>query len=284
MLKIYDRIFSELKNDVILKSNNKLLEIKKLKKKYKVLSLALIGMMTFEVTAPSFAHGNHVGYQALSKVSNYVSADDTVDNQAIDEAKLDEFIKNPKETIDIQKMDTNERENFEKMAQEEAEKAEMPTAEDTEAYKQTLIDLFDSKSDIYQNPEEATAQIIDEIDENHEDIMDKITGEKVLAASHGTISVGLAGNMLNLAISAAMGGASGAVTRALIKKVGYKQAGVVMTRVVRNKLISLGVKNAKDVSSIVNSILAATLDPGTLAARWIDQHDKIKNNGWIELW
>lgn len=86
-------------------------------------------------------------------------------------------------------MSSEELKDFEEFALQEAEKANLPTQEDTDAYKQALIDVYNPNSSIYHNLQGATEQLIEDINDNHESILDKITAEKVLAANHGTISV-----------------------------------------------------------------------------------------------
>ncbi|AWJ95573.1 hypothetical protein GRR92_14380 [Lactococcus lactis subsp. lactis] len=252
-----------------------------MKKKYKMLAVSLIGLLSFEVVAPSFASNRNYGIEQLSKLTTKVKADDL--NIEVPESLQDMALDSNQE-IDIQNMNTQELKSFEQIVQEEAEKAELPTTEDTEVYKQTLLDLYDSNSAIYQDVSSATEQVIEEINENHDSLLDKITGEKVIAASHGTVSVKMLASTLNVAVNLACGGVGGAAVKTLVKKYGAKRAEQILSRVLRDKLLKLGYKKGAAIGGVVGKIVNNFLDPGTAVAKYIDSQDKIRNNGWIELW
>ncbi|BAK58943.1 MULTISPECIES: hypothetical protein [Lactococcus] len=72
-------------------------------------------------------------------------------------------------------MTSEELKNFEEAAQQEAEKADLHTQEDREAYKKTLMDLYDPNSSVYQDLQGATDRLIEEINENHQSVLDKVT-------------------------------------------------------------------------------------------------------------
>ncbi|MCH1713479.1 MULTISPECIES: hypothetical protein [Lactococcus] len=120
-------------------------------------------------------------------------------------------------------MTPEELKNFEEAAQQEAEKADLPTQEDREAYKKTLMDLYDPNSSVYQDLQGATDRLIEEINENHQSVLDKVTSERVLAAKHGTISVKVLAGAINVGLVAVTGGAAGAGVKALVLKVGAKK-------------------------------------------------------------
>ena len=255
-----------------------------MKMKYKILSLFLISVLSFEVIAPSFSSQTNYGYKYLSDVSStMVKADEQVSDVFVPKS-LQKVALDPNQEINVQNMNAQELKSFKELVQQEAEKVNLPTAEDTEAYKQTLLDLYDSNSSVYQDIESATKQVIKEINDNHENVLDKINGEKVLAAKHGTISVKILASTLNLAVNAACGGVGAFAVKSLVKNYGAKQAERILSRVLRDKLLKLGYKKGAAIGGIVGKIVNKFLDPGTAVAKYIDSTDKIKNNGWIELW
>ncbi|MDR0199015.1 MAG: hypothetical protein LBI43_00375 [Streptococcaceae bacterium] len=192
-----------------------------MKKRYTILALSLIGLQTAQISVGEFTSQRNIGQQIMTTVS--VKADTISDNQ-VDTQKIQEFISNPTQVINLNTMDAEERKEFNLLAENEAIKANLPTPEDTEAYKTALISLYDPNSSNYHNIADATQQVIDDINKNHEDILDNISGEKVLAASHGTISVKMLGSALNLGLSFAVGGAAGDGIKALIIKYGAQRA------------------------------------------------------------
>lgn len=253
-----------------------------MKKKYKFLALSLIGILGFEIVVPSITAHRNYGVEYLSNVSSNVKADDVVDIEIPE--SLQEVALDSNQEIDIQDMNSQELESFEKLVQQEAENVELPTAEDTEVYKQTLLDLYDSNSSVYQDISAATDQAIDEINDNHESLLDKIDGEEVLAASHGTISVKLAGSAFNIMIGAMAGGGASFAIRTLARKYGVAQATNMVTRKIAQKMTIWGLKQVSGLSLAVGTVIKNALDPGAYIARFIDSKDKIRNNGWFELW
>ncbi|MFK4899328.1 hypothetical protein [Lactococcus petauri] len=252
-----------------------------MKMKYKILAISLVGILSFEVIAPSFSNTKNYGIEQLSNLTTKVKADDL--NIEVPES-LQEVAMDPNEEINLRNMNAEELKAFEQLAQEEAEKADLPTTEDTEAYKQTLLDLFDSNSSIYQDIAGATDQVIEEINDNHASPLDKITGKKVLAAKHGTISVKFAGSTFNLIISLMAGGGASVAIRTLVRRYGVAKATTMVTRKIAQQVTMWGLKQVTGLSAIVGFVVKTAVDPGTYIARQIDARDKIKNNGWLELW
>ncbi|MFK5291498.1 MULTISPECIES: hypothetical protein [Lactobacillales] len=76
----------------------------------------------------------------------------------------------------------------------------------------------------------------------------------------------------------------GAAVKTLVKKYGAKRAEQILSRVLRDKLLKLGYKKGAAIGGVVGKIVNNFLDPGTAVAKYIDSQDKIRNNGWIELW
>lgn len=181
-------------------------------------------------------------------------------------------------------MTPEELKNFEEAAQQEAEKADLPTQEDREAYKKALIDLYNPNSSVYQDLQGATDQLIEEINENYQSVLDKVTPERVLAAKHGTISVKVLAGAINVGLVAVTGGAAGAGVKALVLKVGVKKAANTISKKIVATLFTFGIKKVSGIDTVISSIVKNILDPGTTMAKWLDSRDKIKNNGWLEWW
>lgn len=179
-------------------------------------------------------------------------------------------------------MTPEELKNFEEAAQQEAEKADLPTQEDREAYKKALIDLYNPNSSVYQDLQGATDQLIEEINENYQSVLDKVTPERVLAAKHGTISIKVLAGAINVGLVAVTGGAAGAGVKALVLKVGAKKAANTISKKVVATLFTFGIKKVLGIDTVISSIVKNILDPGTTMAKWLDSRDKIKNNGWLE--
>ena len=143
----------------------------------------MLSILIFEATAPSVIHHKNFAVQYLTKVTTLVSADDSNNDSSIDDENLQKLIDNPEEIINTQQMTPEELKNFEEAAQQEAEKADLPTQKDRDAYKKTLKDLYDPNSSVYKDLQGATDQLIEEINENHQSVLDKVTPERVLAAN-----------------------------------------------------------------------------------------------------
>lgn len=137
---------------------------------------------------------------------------------------------------------------------------------------------------MYQDLQGATDQLIEEINENHQSVLDKVTPERVLAAKHGTISVKVLAGAINVGLVAVTGGAAGAGVKALVLKVAAKKAANTISKKVVATLFTFGIKKVSGIDTVISSIVKNILDPGTTVAKWLDSRDKIKNNGWLEWW
>ena len=243
----------------------------------------MLSILIFEATAPSIIHQKNFAVQYLTKVTTSVSADDLNDDSSIDDENLQKLIDNPEEIINTEQMTPEELKNFEEAAQQEAEKADLPTQEDREAYKKTLMDLYDPNSSVYQDLQGATDRLIEEINENHQSVLDKVTSERVLAAKHGTISVKVLAGAINVGLVAVTGGAAGAGVKALVLKVGAKKQQI---QLVKSCCYSFYFRYQKvsGIDTVISSIVKIYLIHGTTMAKCLDSRDKIKNNGWLEWW
>ncbi|MFK4878829.1 hypothetical protein ACI1UB_07280 [Lactococcus petauri] len=146
------------------------------------------------------------------------------------------------------------------------------------------MDLYDPNSSVYQDLQGATDRLIEEINENHQSVLDKVTSERVLAAKHGTISVKVLAGAINVGLVAVTGGAAGAGVKALVLKVGAKKSANTISKKFVATLFTFGIKKVSGIDTVISSIVKNILDPGTTVAKWLDSRDKIKNNGWLEWW
>lgn len=117
--------------------------------------------------------------------------------------------------------------------------------------------------------------------------LDTITGEKVLAAKkHGTISVGVLGSILNVAIGTILGGVGGVgggVAMA-IKQKGKTLVRNILKSRLKATLAGAGIGGA---TALLGKAVDFALDysnPGGVMAKFFDSHDKIKNNVYLEFW
>lgn len=87
----------------------------------------------------------------------------------------------------------------------------------------------------------------------------------------------------NVAISLAIGGASGAAIRAYVVKVGAKRASNAIAKSITSRLWAMGIKNVTGISTLTNNIIKNILDPGSAVASWLDSRDSSPNNGRVEI-
>lgn len=252
--------------------------------KYKLFAVTLLAAVSVEIIGPAFAAKNNYAYNLFSK-EIIVKADEVLDNDGpVSEEKLNEFLQNPEDVPNVQEMSASEFEEFKNIVFEEARKVGLPSEADVEDYAQGIIDLYNPTSSVYADLEAATEQISDAIDENHENLFDKITGEKVLAAAHGAISNSVLASAINVGISLAVGGAVGAGIKAIVMRHGAQYATNLLARKVTSTLITFGIRQVTGINSIISHVVRNILDPGSTVARWMDSRDKIRNNGWVEWW
>lgn len=179
--------------------------------------------------------------------------------------------------IDINTMDVSTQQAFKKIVWNAAESLDLPSEADTnDAYIQ-LLGIFDSTSENYNNLSEATSNLIDDIDSNHQSSFDFISGSDVLAAQHGTVSVRLLGSTFNILIAGITGGPLSSYVRCR----GFS----ALAAALESRLAAT--IHSNQFGYLIKGSVGAMVkfaDPGLYLAQVIDQHDKIRNNGWIEAW
>ena len=252
-------------------------------KKVKLFSSVLLVVLAVEVVSPMLATSNDYAKNLLLNTT-VVKADENSILNSVDEDKLEEFVSNPEDIVTTDEMSQEEFEEFKVIVYAEANSLNLPTKEDVEVYAQSIIDLYTPNSSNYLDLAATTEKIIDGIDENHKNLFDYISGEEVLAASHGAISNSVLASAINVGISLAVGGGIGAGIKALIMKHGAQYATNLIARKVVATLMTFGIKQVTGINSIVSHVVRNVLDPGSSIAAWLDARDKIKNNGWVEWW
>ena len=129
----------------------------------------------------------------------------------------------------------------------------------------------------YNNLSEATSNLIDDIDSNHQSSFDFISGSDVLAAQHGTVSVRLLGSTFNILIA----GITGGPLSSYVRRRGFS----ALAAALESRLAAT--IHSNQFGYLIKGSVGAMVkfaDPGLYLAQVIDQHDKIRNNGWIEAW
>lgn len=246
-----------------------------------ILSIGLTGI-PFDLFSVS-------GEQVLAeaKTLDLEKLPDNITIPEVDERRLSEIDKNIQEDnyTDMNELTKTEKENFIQAVIVETELAGLPTEEDKEVYKQALIDLFDSNSEVYNDVEATTEQVIEGIDENHSSPFDFISGDDVLALRI-RISNKIVGSGINLAISLMIGGVGSAGVKALIRKFGTQRAINLINQKVVGVLTVWGIKQIVGVNFIaqlVSTTVKNVLDPGGYIAKQLDSRDKYRNNGYVDF-
>lgn len=88
---------------------------------------------------------------------------------------------------------------------------------------------------------------------------------------------------LDVALSAAIGGITGAAVKGLVKQFGKKIAVQKITSAAIGALASLGVTKVLDLDSIVTNIVETLVDPSTAIANALDSSDPEPNNGYWDI-
>lgn len=259
-------------------------------KSFKIVMRRIAIFSILLITAPTILQTllpkHDTGLQIIKEAT--VSADENTDNSSVlsetETKELSEFSEqNADQMIDVQNMNSVQKEAFRKIIEENVNNLNLPTQEDVNDFVDMTISVYDSNSDNYQDISSANDQLIDELDENHDSISDSLSGEKILAAGHGSVSVSFLGSVLDAAIGAVVGGGAGAAL-ALVRRKGVAYVRNLVYSRVKASLVNVGLGRANVVIMAGLEIALGYYSPGNALARWTDSRDKIRNNGWIELW
>lgn len=207
----------------------------------------------------------------------------TADATTLSQSEQESISQYEDETIDIQRMDNTQQEAFRKIVEDSTKSLSLPTQSDFDDYVSAVLSVFNSESNNYQDVSAANDQLITELDENHSSIFDPLSGEKILAAKHGTISASFLGSVLDAAIGAVVGGGAGAAL-SLVRKKGVKYVKKILYFRLKATLVNIGLGRANATILAGLEIALNYYSPGNQLAKWVDSKDKKRNNGWIELW
>ena len=190
--------------------------------------------------------------------------------------------------IDVANMNKSEKELFVEIIREQIELAGV---EEPELFEDTLLDLYNSESETFNDLKASQEEIEDAYMEKIENeelsflskILKNVLGEnKVYAAQKRAkiaISTKYTGIALNVVIGAAFGGGLAAIQKFVVKK-GLTEARKIMSRVARKKLNSKILLTA--ATTAITTLIKFT-DPGGAIARLADNKDKYPRNGWIDI-
>jgi len=243
------------------------------------LILSTTVLTTVSCIVPATISHSNTGTQILS---NAISADERTTSSLSnnltnsEQANLQNNV-NTNTYLDINLMPPDIKQSFEKIVKNAVVAMNLPTNADTEDAYIQILGLFDSKSDNYNNLEKVTKNLIIAINENHQTLLDHVTGENILAARHGTISVSVLGASIDIALSAITGGS---ISNYIRRYGANALAAALKSRVA---LLNRSAHSTKLIKKSIGA-LTTVANPGLYLAQLIDNNDKIKRNGWIELW
>ncbi|MFV0559959.1 MAG: hypothetical protein ACK5NA_04505 [Enterococcus sp.] len=140
-----------------------------------------------------------------------------------------------------------------------------------------ILGVFDSKSNYYQDPLKAQFGMQYELEKEFG--IQIFSTSNYMLKSHGLLSVGVLGAIINTGLSTITGGS----ISAYVKKKGWN----ALVNALQSRLMStLRFKQLGKIIGGLSTTIMKLLDPGTFIAEQIDKSnfDKIRGNGWIELW
>ncbi|MEB8416300.1 hypothetical protein NGG16_02480 [Enterococcus casseliflavus] len=208
----------------------------------------------------------------------------SLEEEILQEELAEAFSDYESDEFDLQQMNAEQESILTTLITEEVDKLDLPTEEDRETYVQVMLDFYDSSSEVYQDIEASSKSLLEEIDENHSSPLDSITGEDVLAASHGWISRSLLASVTNTTITLIIAGAGFGTVWNFIKKKGVSYVRNYFKSRVKARIAAWFGAAVGVYAVYIWDFLMTVLDPGARFAKWLDARDKIRNNGWIELW
>lgn len=245
-----------------------------------MLVVCMISLLVPMGLEPLVSSNTLTGAQILEQCQTHRAETQGTETRKIDEENL--AVMEPV-MLDVQRMNQVQKQKVVKTVHEAVTALKLPTQQDEFVYEEAVLSVFDSKSINYQNVQGATNTLIKQLTENHKTIFDGLTGEKILAAKHGAISTSFLGTVLDVAIGMALGGGLGAALT-LARRKGVKYVKKRLMSHLKGTLANIGLKRASKFILAGLEIALGHYSPGKYLARWVDRRDKIRNNGWIELW
>lgn len=221
--------------------------------------------------------------EELLRLANSKIESMTVDEKEFQEEAVKAFSSYSDDEIDIQEMNAEQEQVLTQLIEDNAKTINFPTEADKDSYIDVMLSFYDSTSGNFQNIEEASQALVEEIDKNHSSPADKITGETVLAASHGWISVSLLASVVNTTINLVLIGAGVGSVWVFIKKKGVNYVRNYFKSRVKARIVAFAGAVIGVYATYIWDFMMTVLDPGMRLAKYIDSKDKKRNNGWIEL-
>lgn len=225
---------------------------------------------------PVFPSKTDYGLMILQEQLAYADGEEVFELSEDEKEILVEYNEEFEHAIDVSVMTDEQKEVLETLVVQAVEDMNLPTEADAEDTVQEVLNFFDSESEIYGDLEQLTEEVAEDIDENHSSIFDSISGEEVLAAKRGIVSIKLLATAINVVIAFITGGA----ISWYIRKYGWS---VVVTQVASRVSASYKLRQFAKVAKGLSKSAVAVANPGKTIAQFIDSRDKIRNNGWLEV-
>lgn len=246
------------------------------------------------LTVKEYEEANKKELNALDLDADMLESDDF--NEEILDPNYD--IEEDVENVDVATMNSEEKKQFISLVKETVQ---LSGTDAPELLEESLVNVFDSRSDTFNDLEAAQT----ELEENYEEqvssdetamaslIKNTFSTNAAEAAKKGRIRIGtnFAGSLFNVAIGLAVGGTvaagAGAISAYIAKK-GKKAAAKTISRVATAKAKQLGIWSVRTVA--IGTIIAVGvdialdyMDKGTALAKYIDSKDWYRKNGWIDI-
>ncbi|AMV69244.1 Hypothetical protein ADU73_0838 [Pediococcus damnosus] len=249
--------------------------------KFKFIVIPMLIVLILDILTPAIIQVNNTN--VLDKLDNNVNAASNAHTNIDNISQSQELENADSVDFDVNKLSKSDYAKFNAMLDEEVATSGLTNAKDKIAFKEALKSLFDSKSSNYNNIADAQDQFVEKSSSSENTLMTDLSAKDVHAkGKHGLISDSFAGHAINLALSAATGVGVSAIRKALLK-MGKSAAKHFVKRVLVSKLKHWGLKYTGVAISGAVSLIFEVVSPGYPIAKFLDRHDKKKNNGYLEF-
>ncbi|MPM95615.1 hypothetical protein SDC9_142770 [bioreactor metagenome] len=240
------------------------------------LTIAMLTLLSIVVTTTSTVHAAENVISIDNSVSDNPNTIMGLKLDIIEQNNLIEF--DDSEDIDIQNLSQNQKNFILQVATKSTEQIDgIETVEQQAVAAEYILGVFDSNSDYYQNPLKAQSEMQNRLKEEFG--IQILPNLNSMLKSHGLLSVGVLGAIINTGLSVITGGS----ISAYVKKKGWN----ALVNALQSRLMTtLKFKQLGKIIGGLSGTIMKILDPGTFIAEQIDnsRFDKIRGNGWIELW
>lgn len=247
-----------------------------------------------DLTVEDYEEANKKELNALDLEADMIESDDF--NEEILDPSYD--IEEAVEEVDVATMNAEEKKQFVSLVKETVQ---LSGTDAPELLEESLVNVFDSRSDTFNDLEAAQTELENNYEEqvsNDETAMASLikntfSTTAAEAANKGRVRIGanFAGSLFNVAIGMAVGGgiaAGTAAVRAYIVKKGKKAAAKTISRVATAKAKQLGIWSVRTAAigttiAVAVNIALDYMNVGAAISRYIDSKDWYRNNGWIDI-